>query len=69
MNKMSNTIHEANATSGSTMVHTAVGDNVTVKSAVSAKTQSKTHMENTQKMEALMNKLGKIYKNERLFTI
>ncbi|CAF3156708.1 unnamed protein product [Rotaria sp. Silwood2] len=49
---------EATATTGSAVAHTAVSENVSVKSVVSTETQSKVHMENTQKMSALMSKLG-----------
>ncbi|CAF2708448.1 unnamed protein product [Rotaria sp. Silwood2] len=49
---------EATATTGSAVAHTAVSENVSVKSVVSTETQSKVNMENTQKMSALMGKLG-----------
>ncbi|CAF2886498.1 unnamed protein product [Rotaria sp. Silwood2] len=49
---------EATATTGSAVAHTAVSENVSVKSVVSTETQSKVNMENTQKMSALMSKLG-----------
>jgi len=55
---MSNVAHEATSTTGSAVAHTAVAENVAVKSVVSTETQSKVSMENTQKMAALMNKLG-----------
>jgi len=51
--------HEATATTGSAVAHTAISENVAVKSVVSTETQSKVSMENTQKMAALMSKLGK----------
>jgi hypothetical protein len=56
---MSTVGHEATATTGSAVAHTAVSENVSVKSVVSTETQSKVSMENTQKMAALMSKLGK----------
>jgi len=49
---------EATATTGSAVSHTAVSENVAVRSVVSTETQSKVSMENTQKMAALMGKLG-----------
>ncbi|CAF1266262.1 unnamed protein product [Rotaria sp. Silwood1] len=55
---MSTVGREATATTGSAIAHTAVSDNVAVKSVVSTETQSKVSMENTQKMAALMGKLG-----------
>jgi hypothetical protein len=55
---MSTVGREATATTGSAVAHTAVSDNVAVKSVVSTETQSKVSMENTQKMAALMSKLG-----------
>jgi len=54
---MSN-VGQASATTGSAVAHTAVSDNVAVKSVVQTQTQSKVSMENTQKMAALMSKLG-----------
>ncbi len=57
--KMSTVRQEATATTGSAVAHTAVSENVSVKSVVSTETQSKVSMENTQKMAALMSKLGK----------
>ena len=57
---MSTVGREATATTGSAVAHTAVSENVAVKSVVSTETQSKVSMENTQKMAALMSKLGKI---------
>jgi hypothetical protein len=57
---MSTTVGQnASATTGSSVAHTAVAENVAVKSVVSTETQSVVNMENTQKMAALMNKLGK----------
>jgi hypothetical protein len=56
---MSTVGREASSVTGSTVAHTAVAENVAVKSFVSTETQSKVSMENTQKMAALMNKLGK----------
>jgi hypothetical protein len=55
---MSTVGREATATTGSAVAHTAVAENVAVKSVVSTETQSKVTMENTQKMAQLMNKLG-----------
>lgn len=55
---MSTVGREASAVSGSAVTHTAVSENVAVKSVVSTETQSKVSMENTQKMAALMSKLG-----------
>jgi hypothetical protein len=57
---MSTVAREASATTGSAVAHTAIAENVAVKSIVSTETQSKVSMENTQKMAALMSKLGKI---------
>ena len=51
---------EATAVTGSSVAHTAIAENVAVKSIVSTETQSKVNMENTQKMAALMSKLGKM---------
>jgi len=56
---MSTVGREATATTGSAVTHTAVTENVAVRSVVSTETQSKVSMENTQKMAALMSKLGK----------
>ncbi|CAF3893159.1 unnamed protein product [Rotaria sordida] len=55
---MSTVGREATSTTGSAVAHTAVADNVAVKSVVSTETQSKVNMENAQKMAALMSKLG-----------
>jgi len=55
---MSTVGREATATTGSAVAHTAVSENVAVKSVVCTETQSKVSMENTQKMAALMSKLG-----------
>jgi len=55
---MSTVGREASAATSSAVAHTAVSDNVAVKSVVSTETQSKVSMENTQKMAALMSKLG-----------
>ena len=57
---MSTVGREATSTTGSAVAHTAVADHVAVKSVVSTETQSKVSMENTQKMAALMSKLGKL---------
>ena len=56
---MSTVGREATAVTGSAVAHTAVAENVAVKSVVSTETQSKVSMENTQKMAALMSKLGR----------
>lgn len=56
---MSNVSREATAVTGSAVAHTAIAENVAVKSIVSTETQSKVTMENAQKMAALMSKLGK----------
>jgi hypothetical protein len=56
---MSTVGREASVSTGSAVSHTAVSENVAVKSVVSTETQSKVSMENTQKMAALMSKLGK----------
>jgi hypothetical protein len=56
---MSTVGQEATVVTGSAVAHTAVAEHVAVKSVVSTETQSKVTMENTQKMAALMNKLGK----------
>ncbi|CAF0886643.1 unnamed protein product [Adineta ricciae] len=55
---MSATVQTATSTTGSAVAHTAVAENVAVKSVVSTETQSKVSLENTQKMAALMSKLG-----------
>jgi len=55
---MSTVGREATSTTGSAVAHTAVSENVAVKSIVSTETQSKVSMENTQKMATLMSKLG-----------
>jgi hypothetical protein len=57
---MSTVGHEASATTGSNVAHTAVAENVAVRSVVSTESKSQVSMENTQKMAALMSKLGKI---------
>jgi hypothetical protein len=57
---MSTVGSEASATTGSSVAHTAVAENVAVKSVVSTEARSQVNMENTQKMATLMNKLGKI---------
>jgi hypothetical protein len=58
---MSSTVeHQASASSGSSVAHTAVAENVAVRSVVSTESHSQVSMENTQKMAALMSKLGKI---------
>ncbi|CAF2547070.1 unnamed protein product [Rotaria sp. Silwood2] len=55
---MSTIGHEVNTTTGSAVAHTAIAENVAVKSIVSTETQSKVIMENVEKMATLMNKLG-----------
>ena len=60
---MSATVQTATSTTGSAVAHTAVAENVAVKSVVSTETQSKVSLENTQKMAALMSKLGNIIFN------
>lgn len=55
---MSTVGREATSVTGSAVAHTAVAENVAVRSVVSTETQSKVSMENTQKMAALMSKLG-----------
>jgi len=57
---MSTVGREASATTGSSVAHTAVAENVAVKSVVSTEARSQVNMENTQKMATLMSKLGKI---------
>lgn len=51
---------EANTTPGSTIRQAAVSENVAVRSVVSAETQSTISMKNTQRMAALLSKLGTI---------
>ncbi|CAF1090593.1 unnamed protein product [Rotaria sordida] len=58
LNKMSIIGHEANTTTGLAVAHTAIAENVAVKSIVSTETESKVNMENIEKMAILMNKLG-----------
>jgi len=48
----------AGSSSGSSVAHTAVSENVAVKSVVSTETQSKVSMENTKKINDLMARLG-----------
>ena len=60
---MSATVQTATSTTGSAVAHTAIAENVAVKSVVSTETQSKVSLENTQKMAALMSKLGNIIFN------
>jgi hypothetical protein len=57
---MSSVGREATASTTSAVAHTAVSENVAVRSVVSTETQSKVSMENTQKMASLMSKLGKV---------
>ena len=57
---MSTVERQASATSGSAVAHTAIAENVAVKSVVHTETKSTVSMENTQKMAALLSKLGKI---------
>lgn len=49
---------QATAATGSAVAHTAVAENVAVRSIVSTETQSTVNMENTQKMAALLGRLG-----------
>jgi hypothetical protein len=56
---MSTVGQQASATTGSAVAHTAVAENVAVKSVVSTETKSTVSIDNTQKMAALLNKLGK----------
>jgi len=49
---------QATASGGSSVAHTTVADNVRVKSVVSSETHSKVNMDNSNKMAALMSKLG-----------
>lgn len=58
---------QATATTGSAVAHTAVAENVAVRSVVSTETQSTVSMENTQKMAALLGRLG-IFTHNYLFT-
>jgi len=56
---MSNVHHEATSSTGlSADVLTTVAENVAVRSVVSTETHSKVNTESTQKMAALMSKLG-----------
>lgn len=57
---MSTIEHEANTTTGSAVAHTAIAENVAVKSIVSTETQSIVNMENAQQVAKLMSKLGKM---------
>ena len=57
--KMPTVGREASAVTGSEVAHTAVAENVAVKSFVKTQTESKVSMENAEKMTALMSKLGK----------
>lgn len=50
---------QATATTGSAVAHSAIVENVAVKSVVSTETRSAVSMENTQKMAALLGRLGK----------
>jgi len=49
---------QATAATGSAVAHTAVAENVAVRSVVNMETQSAVNMENTQKMAALLGRLG-----------
>jgi hypothetical protein len=49
----------AGASSGSSVVHTAISDDVRVKSVVSTESNSTVSMQNSKKITDLMNKLGK----------
>ncbi len=66
---MSNVGREATATTGSAVAHTAIAENVAVKSVVNTETQSKVNMENTQKMAALMSKLGELIFLKKFFLL
>jgi len=55
---MSNVQHEATSSTGTAVSHTTLAENVAVKSVVSTETHSKVSTENTEKMAALMSKLG-----------
>lgn len=59
---MSTNTQQATATTGSNVAHTAVAENVAVKSVVSTESRSTVTMENTQKMAALLGRLGKIHR-------
>jgi len=48
----------ASTSTGSAMSHTAISDDVRVKSVVSSETRTNTSMQNARKMSELMNKLG-----------
>lgn len=61
-NTMSTNTQQATATTGSNVAHTAVAENVAVKSVVSTESRSTVTMENTQKMAALLGRLGKIHR-------
>jgi len=58
---------EASSTTGSAVAHTAVAENVAVKSIVSTETQSRVSMENTQKMAVLLGRLGFFCFSLRIF--
>jgi hypothetical protein len=62
----------AGASSGSSVVHTAISDDVRVKSVVSTESNSTVSMQNSKKITDLMNKLGKqnsscSFSNKELF--
>ena len=64
---MSTIEQSASTTTGSSVAHTAIVDNVAVRTVVSTEATSKVSGENVQKINALMNKLGKdLHANERL---
>ncbi|CAF1241996.1 unnamed protein product [Adineta ricciae] len=50
--------NQVTSTTGSAVAHTAVAENVAVKSIVSTETQSRVSLANTQKMSDLMSRLG-----------
>lgn len=58
---------EASSTTGSAVAHTAIAENVAVKSIVSTETQSRVSMENTQKMAVLLGRLGFFCFSLRIF--
>ena len=53
--------NQVTSTTGSAVAHTAVAENVAVKSIVSTETQSRVSLANTQKMSDLMSRLGILF--------
>ena len=49
----------ASSSSGSSVAHTAISEDVRVQSVVSTETNSSVNMQNSKKITDLMNKLGK----------